>query len=139
MIDLASLVMLCQTALAGGSKVIEGYKKKRLSEAERELLIAAAQQGTFRLLSVDQISGTWVTAGDKGFLDTETNDPAFAAKYLEAFRKLCERGYIVHEGGHLFMLTGSGFKKARDLFRASGQILHLSKRHHGGKRQIGAW
>ncbi len=115
MIDLASLVMLCQTVLAGGSKVIEGYKKKRLSEAERELLIAAAQQGTFHLLSVDQIPGTWVRAGGKDFLDTETSDPAFAAKYLEAFRNLCERGYIVHEGGHLFMLTGSGFEKAREL------------------------
>ena len=114
MIDLASLVMLCQTALAGGSKVIESYKK-RLSEAERELLIAAAQQGTFHLLSIDQIPGTWVRAGGKDFLDTETSDPAFAAKYLEAFRNLCERGYIVHEGGHLFMLTGSGFEKAREL------------------------
>jgi len=115
MIDLASLVMLCQTALAGGSKVIEGYKKKRLSEAERELLIAAAQQGTFRILCVDQIPGSWVRAGGKDFLNTKTSDPAFAAKYLEAFRNLCERGYIVHEGGHLFMLTGSGFKKAREL------------------------
>lgn len=85
MIDLASLVMLCQTVLAGGSKVIEDYKKKRLSEAERELLIAAAQQGTFHLSSVDQIPGTWVEAGGKAFRDTETSDPAFAAKYLEAF------------------------------------------------------
>ena len=115
MIDLASLVMVCQTALAGGSKFIEGYKKKRFSEAERELLIATAQQGTFHLLSVDQIPGTWVRAGGKDFLDTKTSDLAFAAKYLEAFRNLCERGYIVHEGGHLFMLTGSGFKKAREL------------------------
>ena len=115
MIDLAYLVMLCQTALAGGSKFIEGYKKKRFSEAERELLIATAQQGTFHLLSVDQIPGTWVRAGGKDFLDTKTSDLAFAAKYLEAFRNLCERGYIVHEGGHLFMLTGNGFKKAREL------------------------
>ena len=40
---------------------------------------------------------------------------AFAAKYLEAFKNLCERGYIVHEGGHLFMLSGTGFEKAREL------------------------
>lgn len=115
MIDIASLVALCQTALSSGSKFIESHKKKKISDAERELLIAAAQQGTFLLDSVDQISGTWVKAGDKHFLDAETGDPAFAAKYLEAFRSLCERGYIVHEDGHLFMLTGTGFEKARKL------------------------
>jgi hypothetical protein len=115
MIDVASLVTLCQTVLAGGSKLVEGYKKEKLSKAERELLISAAQKGTFLLRSVDQIPGTWVKAGDQEFLDTETGDPAFAANYLEAFRNLCERGYIVHEGGILFMLTGSGFKKAREL------------------------
>ncbi|GAH73820.1 unnamed protein product, partial [marine sediment metagenome] len=63
----------------------------------------------------DQIPGTWVRAGGKDFLDTETSDPAFAAKYLEAFEKLKERGCIVHESGYLFMLTGSGFEKAREL------------------------
>ncbi|MBA7631155.1 hypothetical protein ES703_38682 [subsurface metagenome] len=58
MIDLASLVMLCQTTLAGGSKFLEAYKKKRFSVAERELLIAAAKQGLFMLRWVDQIPGT---------------------------------------------------------------------------------
>ena len=113
MVDIVSLVALCQAALAGGSKVIEQYKKTKLSEAEKELLIAAAKKGEFQLLSVDQIPGIWVRANGKDFLDT--GDPAFAAKYLEAFRNLCERGYIVHEGGHLFMLSGTGFEKAREL------------------------
>jgi len=120
MTDIASLVMLCQTVLAGGSRIIEGYKKKRLSEAERELLIAAAKQGTFYLIDVDQISVTWVRAGGKDFIDTKTIDPAFAAQYLEEFRNLCERGYIVHVDGILFMLTGSGFKKARELAEKEG-------------------
>jgi hypothetical protein len=109
MIDIASLITLCQTA----SKSIESYKKKKLSDAERELLIAAAQQGTFHILHVAEIPGTWVRAKGRDFLDT--GDPAFAARYLEAFRNLCERGYIVHESGVLFMLTGTGFKKAREL------------------------
>src|SRR4030042_6900724 len=108
MIDIASLIALCQTALAGGSKVMEQYKKTKLSGAEKELLIAAAKKGEFQLLSVDQIPGTWVRADGKDFLDTD--DPAFAAKSLEAFKNLCERGYIVHEGGHLFMLSGTGFE-----------------------------
>lgn len=113
MIDIASLTTLCQTALSSGSKLIESYKKKKLSDAERELLIAAHQQGTFLICDVNEIPGSWVRAGDKDFLDT--GDNAFAAKYLEAFRNLCERGYIVPGGGRLFMLTGTGYKKAREL------------------------
>ena len=115
MIDIASLITLCQTAFSSGSKLIESYKKKKLSDEERELFIAAAQQGTFNILSVNEIPGIWVRAGGKDFLNTEAGDPAFAAKYLEAFRNLCERGYIVHERGVLFMLTGTGFEKAREL------------------------
>ena len=113
MIDVASLVSLCRAVLAGGSKAIEAYRKRKLSEEESELLVAASQTGEFHLLSVAQLAGTWVRAGGKDFLDQI--DPARAAKFLEAFRSLCERGYIVHEGGVLFMLTGSGFDRARDL------------------------
>ncbi len=112
MIDIPSLIALCQTAGSAGSKLLESYKK-RLSDAEKELLIAAAQKGTFLILDVNEIPGPWVRVGTKDFLDT--GDPAFAARYLEAFRNLCERGYIVHEGGHQFMLTGTGFEKARKL------------------------
>ena len=118
MIDLASLVMICQTIHAGGSKVIEAYKKKRFSGAEKTLLIAAAMQGSFHLLCVNEIPVHWVRTGGIDFINTNaTNagDPAYAVKYLEAFRGLCERGYIFHESGHLFMLTDSGFKKAREL------------------------
>ncbi len=115
MIDIiASLITLCQTALSTG-KFIERYKKKKLSDEERELLIAAAQQGTFHILSVNEIPGAWVRAGGKDFPDTEAGDPAVAAGYLEAFRNLCKRSYIVHEGKCLFMLTGTGFEKAREL------------------------
>jgi hypothetical protein len=103
------------TALSSGSKLIESYKKKKLSDEERELLIAAAQQGTFHILSVNEITGSWVRVGGKDFVDTKASDPAFAAGYLEAFRNLCERGYIHHESGVLFKLTGTGFKKAREL------------------------
>jgi hypothetical protein len=63
MIDIASLVILCQTALSGGSRLIESHKKK-LSDAERELLIAAHQQGTFFIHDLSEIPGSWVKAGD---------------------------------------------------------------------------
>ncbi len=109
---IAACVLLCQAALAGG-KAVEAYKKKRLSETESELLRATAQEGQFLLMSVNEIPGPWVRVGNKEFIDSETNDPAYAAKYVEAFERLCGRGYIRHEAGCLFMLTGSGFEKAR--------------------------
>ena len=68
--------------------------------------------GEFILFSVDQIPGIVVIADGKDFHDD--NDPAYAAIYLEAFRSLIKRGYIVYEDGVLFRLTGSGFKKARE-------------------------
>lgn len=111
---ITACVALYQAARAGG-KSVEAYKKKRLSETESVLLRAAAQQGQFLLMSVNEIPGPWVRVGNKDFCDTETNDPAYAAKYVEAFKRLCSRGYIRHEAGCLFMLTDSGFEKAREL------------------------
>jgi len=106
-------VSLCQAALAGG-KAVEAYKKKMLSETEVELLRAAAQDGQFHLMSVNEIPGSWVRVGrNTNFLGSEPYDPAYAAKYIEAFECLCRRGYIRHEAGKLFMLTDSGFQKAR--------------------------
>ncbi len=113
MIDITSLVVLCETALAAGSKAVKAYANKRLSGEEKELLIAAAQTGEFFLIEAANIPGTWVRAGRRQFADL--TDPAYAATYLEAFRSLCERGLIVHEGEGTFMLSGSGFRKARQL------------------------
>lgn len=47
MIDLASLVALCQSVLAGGSKAVEAFQKRKLSNEERDLLLAAAEKGEF--------------------------------------------------------------------------------------------
>lgn len=114
--DIASLITLCKTVLTGGSKIVEAYRRKRLCEEEKELLQAAAQNGEFYLPSTDQ-TGDCVRAGGKDFVDEA--DPAFAAKYLDAFRSLCERGYINPKGGRLFMLTRIGFKEARQLAQTS--------------------
>ena len=105
-------ISLCQIAVKGGRKAIEQYKKKKLSEAEEELMITAAKRGEFYILSVDEVPN-WVRIERKDFYDV--NDPAIAIKYLDAFKNLCERGYIYHDGGILFRLTSIGFKKARKL------------------------
>lgn len=113
MINITSLISLCETVLAGGSKVAKVYIKKKFTQEEKNLLVAASKEGKFLFLSVNQISGAWVRADSKDFLDDV--DSAYAAIHLEAFQSLCNRGYIVHDTNKLFMLTGSGFKKAREL------------------------
>ena len=116
MIDIIALAALCKEAIEGGNKVLEEYKKKKLSEAEKELLIAAAQLGEFLLMHTNELTN-WVRVGRKDFVDNKTGDPAIAAKYLDAFTSLCKRSYIRHEVGDLSMLTGIGFEKARQLAR----------------------
>jgi len=107
-------ISLCQMAVKSGSKIMEQYKKKKLSEIQKELLIAAANEGEFYILSADGVPD-WLRVANKNFVGTETNDPAIAIKYTEAFKDLCERGYIYHDSGILFRLTSAGFEKARKL------------------------
>ena len=114
MIDIVALASLCKLAIEGGNKVLEEYKKRTLSEAEKELLIAAAKLGEFYILSVEEVPN-WVRVGRKNFCDDIAGDPAIAAKYLDAFTSLCKRGYIKHDDGILFRLTYAGFEKARQL------------------------
>lgn len=115
MIDIKSLILLCETALASGTKELETKSKKKLTKEEKELLVAASNIGEFYILSADQISDAWVKAGSKHFLDEK--DPAYTATYFKAFISLCERGYIIHDHNKLFILNDSGFKKARELAR----------------------
>jgi hypothetical protein len=112
MMDIAALAELCKLAIDSGNKVIEEFKKRKLSEAEKELLIAAAEDGEFHVMHVEE-APTWIRAGRKDFMDA--GDPAIAAKYLDAFESLCRRGYIEHDRGELFRLTHLGFEKARQL------------------------
>jgi len=83
------------------------------SEEELILLIAAADDGEFMKHSVNEIAGEWVEAGRQHFLNQ--SDPAFAALHLDAFDSLRRKGLIRYESGHLYMLTGRGFKIARAL------------------------
>ena len=80
---------------------------------EKELFIAAAKDGVFNIITIDQLPGPFVRVGKKNYL--VQSDPAFAAKYLEAYKTLCEEGYIDEKSDTYAVLTGSGFKKAREL------------------------
>lgn len=111
--DIGALITLCNTTIAAGAKVLEKFKGTQFSEPERELLVSAAGGGgCFHIMSVAQVPGSWVRAGNReDFMDQE--DPSHAALYFDAFRLLCERGLIMHECGGMFVLTGVGWEKAR--------------------------
>jgi len=114
MIDILALASLCKLAIEGVNKVLEEYKKKKLSEAEKELLIAAAENGKFHIRSANGVQN-WITAGGKNFPDDIAGDPAITEKYHHEFESLCKRGYVRHDDGILFRLTDEGFEKARQL------------------------
>ena len=116
MLDIIALAELCRLAIEGGNKLLEEFKKRRLSEAEKELLVAAAKDGEFHVIHVNEASD-WIRAGGKNFPDDIAGDPAIAEKDHDAFESLCERGYIRHDDGILFRLTYAGFEKARQLAR----------------------
>ncbi len=85
---------------------------KELSAEERKLLIAAAKDGELRCIEPD--GGKFIMVGGQAFPATQS-DPAITVKYFEALENLRKRDYIAYAGGHVCMLTGSGFKKAREL------------------------
>ena len=113
------------TALRGLKRQAEGEARLRLgkagsalgrvhqfSEEEIELLIAAAERGEFFIHSAEQ-TGKWVRAGASDFINYD--DPEVAARYLDAFESLWASGLIRHDEGNLYVLSGSGFKVAREL------------------------
>jgi hypothetical protein len=79
---------------------------------EIDVLLAAADRGEIVIFNTDQL-GKWVVVQSKSFLDQ--TDPAYAATYLEALESLWRRNLVRHEGGCLFVLTGTGYRVARAL------------------------
>jgi len=96
--EITGLIAICKIAVDSGTKIYASIRKQNLSDRERELLVHAAREGDFYILSTS-VHGSWVRAGTKDFL--EKADRAHQAYYHDAFRALCERGFVRHEGGHL--------------------------------------
>ena len=118
--EITAIIAICKTALDGGTKIYAAIRARSLSDRERELLVHASRDGDFYVLRTN-MHGSWVRAGTTDFFDL--SDRAHQAYYLDAFRSLCQRGFVHHEGGHLFRLTGAGFAKARDLATESPGLL----------------
>lgn len=99
--------------LAALYSIWDTVKDRKLSAAEKELIMHANNnKGEIVIHSTDR-TGEFVSINKKAFIDD--NDPAIRATALEAMEKLYRRGLIRHEGGILFCLTGTGFEIARKL------------------------
>jgi hypothetical protein len=123
--EITALIAICKTTLDEGTRIYAAIRKRNLSDKERELLVHAARDGAFHILGTD-FHGPWVRAGTKDFF--EQSDRAHQAFYLDAFRSLCERGFVRHEGGHLFRLTGAGFAMARKIAGESAELTDQESR-----------
>jgi hypothetical protein len=115
--EITAIIVICRTALDGGSKVFTAIRVLRLTEREKELLVHAERDGDFHYLHTN-VYGDWVRAGTQDFFDR--GDRAHQAYYIDAFRSLYQRGFVRHAGGHLFRLTGAGLDQARELAKERG-------------------
>lgn len=83
-----------------------------LSEEENDLLLAANEnEGEIYQLDSQQ-TNKWIRV-KKDYINPD--DLMYAALFVEALGTLMKRGYVIFHGKALYGLTGSGFKKAREL------------------------
>lgn len=75
------------------------------------MLAANENKGEIYLLDSQQTNG-WIRVR-KDY--TDSDDFMYAALFIEALGTLMKREYVVFYGGSLYVLTGSGFKKAGEL------------------------
>ena len=50
MIDISGLVAICEGAAGLATKALEAYRSQKLSPEEKELLAAAVETGTFKVI-----------------------------------------------------------------------------------------
>lgn len=79
--------------------------KESLAIEELELLTNAQEEGGLSIQSNQSMS--WVRAGRQDFVNSE--DPAYAAKYLDALDALLEKKLVKHKQGIWYPLTFAGF------------------------------
>jgi len=100
---------ICEIAIKSHALI----KKHFPDPIQKELLKAAAKSGEFYIFQLDQLVYPVIRAGSMDMGDQ--NSPTSLAKYYEAFKSLCEIGYIEHVEGVFFRLTASGLEKASNI------------------------
>ena len=109
-VGLSDLIDLCNSAIRVGGAAVKKLRTVQLTPEQQDLLAGASRDGTFHVLDTDQCPYPLVKAG--GACYSDPSDPAACARYLQAFRGLCERGYVHHHSGILFALTPDGLASA---------------------------
>lgn len=109
--------LLEELILLAGRAAIKAWND-RLSDEEKELLIAASTDGKIIVINLEQDPGFSIQAGGRP-LPANDCDPLLAAKYRDAILSLCERGALRHESGVLFTLTAPAMEKGRSLSSTS--------------------
>lgn len=109
-----------ETACAAGTattktiaKLVMFIIKMRLSRREKEFLGSCAHQDVIQLVEAD--GQPLAIAINGNVIDHE--DQLRQTEYLEAFMRLCKRGYFSGIGNGAFRLTVTGIKKSRQLSR----------------------
>lgn len=74
--------------------------------------MAVGNEGEILVIKTDQ-TGEFVGIGSHDFRDKK--DPEVQANYMEALRKLLNRGLVVKKSETLYCLTGTGFGKGKRL------------------------
>ena len=117
MLEITEIIGAIRIAKADGSKLLE-YRRKRLSDEEKEMLIAAYQaDGMFTVFSHNQMS-RYVRAGKSDFYDTSNRENyIYSERFYGAFKSLCQRGYVDNIGKTVFQLNFEGVQKAEELLK----------------------
>lgn len=108
------LIDACRSAHESGDD-LDIVRRERLTREETDLLAAASVMGRFSYIHPDDSDWGWIRADRRDF--KVPSDPAFAERYVQAFIRLCRKGYATHTGGVLFELTPAGWERARSLAR----------------------
>ena len=92
----------------------------QFTKQEIDLLVtAAANDGELYLIEPpDQMAIGCVRVWSRVFDDE--SDSAVAAQYIDALESLITDGYVRHQEGILYNLTGLGFKVAREIANQTG-------------------
>ena len=103
-------IAVCKAALGTLKWTKEKYEAKSFSEADNDILRAAADQGIIQIVKASSLLTVFA-----GRTDFQRNDPAYGARYLDAFMELCDKGLVTYHDDDLFCLNSKGFEIARAL------------------------
>lgn len=103
-------IAVCKAGLATLKWTKEKYDTGSFSDAEKDILRAAAEQGTIQIVKAASLLTVFA-----GGTDFQGRDPARGARYLDAFMELCDKGLVTYHDDELFCLNSKGFEIARAL------------------------